>query len=200
MVEAVQERGKLTRGAVLTAARELFGEQGYDGTSLEAILARAGVKRGALYHHFASKQAIFDAVVDGMLGEVAAALDETYDPEADPVLCLREGCHAWLDYASTPPVRRIVLLDAPVVLGWQRWRELDDQHFEASMARDLERAGAPGGRGDSPVGPSLIAGLLIAGVNEMALRIPVGGGRKAALTEAHAAVDLMVDRLVVGRL
>jgi AcrR family transcriptional regulator len=182
---------------VLAAAHGLFGERGYEATSLEAILAASGVKRGALYHHFASKQAVFEGVLDDLLRGVAAALDEGYDPEADPVICLRAGCHAWLDFAVDPLTQRIVLLDAPVVLGWERWRQIDTAYFEDAMVRDLKRAGAPGGGATADA--TLIAGVVMAAVNEIALRVSEPQRERAqALAAGHGAVDLLVDRLIVG--
>ena len=195
----VQERGHATRATILAAARELFGERGFDATSLEAILAASGVKRGALYHHFPSKQAVFDAVLDYLLSEISAQMAEGYDPDVDAVDCLRAGSHAWLDLAIDPAVQRIVLLDAPVVVGWERWRELDIQHFEAGIVRDLERAGAPGA--GAVVDAPLLAGVLVAAVNELALRVTTApDGRTVSVSDAHATVDLLLDRLVAGAL
>ncbi|MDQ3578291.1 MAG: TetR/AcrR family transcriptional regulator, partial [Actinomycetota bacterium] len=121
-------RGRTTRDRLLAAARVQFGVHGYDASSIEAILERAGVARGALYHHFASKEALFEAVLDQVISDLAADVRRTAQAQADLAEGLKAGCLAWLQLAIDPAVQRIVLVDAPVVVGWTRWRTIDDQH------------------------------------------------------------------------
>ena len=98
--------------------RELFGELGYEGTSIDAILRRAGMARGALYHHFPTKEALFDAVLDAEVASIAKASAAAARAAGDPVESLRAGCGAWLRAAIDPVVQRITLIDAPAVVGW----------------------------------------------------------------------------------
>jgi len=119
---------RLTRERLLVAARELFGTRGYDATSIEAVLETSGVARGALYHHFASKTELFNAVAEELFIEIAARTGEAARGGADPLDRLRAGSHAWLEMALDPAVQRITLLDPPAVLGWERWRDLDERH------------------------------------------------------------------------
>ena len=120
MADGRKERGRATRERLLEAGREQFGAHGYEGASLDAILDTAGVKRGALYHHFESKQELFDAVLDREVALIAGRIAKEAGKAADPVESLRIGCRAWLRMALDPEVQRIVLLDPPSVVGWTR--------------------------------------------------------------------------------
>ena len=188
------ERGKSTRDRLIAAATELFGERGYDGTSIGAVLEAAGVARGALYHHFPSKEALFDAVLDRVVAEIAATTAEAARAADDPVASLRAGCDAWLQLALDPAVQRIALLDPPAVVGWTRWRELDERYtlggLRASLARIAETGRLPKGDVD------LLAHMVLASVNEAALLIARADDPDAALASGRAAVDTLLTRLV----
>jgi AcrR family transcriptional regulator len=188
------ERGKATRDRLIEAGRELFGERGYDGTSIEAVLEATGVKRGALYHHFESKQALFDAVLDRVVSDIASAVSDEARAQSDPVESLRAGCSAWLRMAVDPAVQRIVLLDPPGVVGWTRWRELDEQHTLGGLRRNLELIATAGRLPPGDV--DLLAHMVLASVNEAALLIARADDREAALATGQATVDTLIDRLV----
>jgi AcrR family transcriptional regulator len=128
MVDRRRVRGEATRERLLSTARALFGERGYEGTSIDAVLERSGVARGALYHHFDSKAELFDAVAEEVFVEIAERTAAAGQSTTDPLERLRAGSHAWLVMALDPAVQRIALLDPPTVLGWARWRELDEQY------------------------------------------------------------------------
>ena len=136
MSDGSSDRGRATRERLIAAGRELFGERGYDATSIDSILEHAGVKRGALYHHFASKQELFDAVLDRVVSDVAKSVAKSAREKSDPVESLRAGCAAWLRMTLDPAVQRIALIDPPVVVGWTRWRELDEQHVLGGVRRE----------------------------------------------------------------
>src|ERR1700722_2503205 len=118
-------QGRATRGQLIEVATRLFTEHGYEGTSIEAVLAAAGVSRGALYHHFAGKEALFEAVVFAVSERVTAELAETVRDCPDPVAALHTAAQAWVGLAGDPVIQRVVLVDAPSVLGWGGWRALD---------------------------------------------------------------------------
>ena len=105
----------------------MFATHGYDGTSIQAVLAESGVSRGALYHHFPGKDALFLAVLEEVGQRLAAQGAAAAQDAADPVEGLRIGLMSWIRAAGDPVVRQIMLIDAPAVLGWERWRELDEQ-------------------------------------------------------------------------
>lgn len=122
------ERALATRAALLAAARDLFAADGYAATSTEAILAATGVTRGALYHHFADKQALFAAVCETLHAEAEQVIETDADAAASAFDGLVAGCLSFLDFMIAPQVRRILILDAPSVLGWEAWNEMDRRH------------------------------------------------------------------------
>src|SRR4051812_5575304 len=194
MPDMRSERGRATRDRLITAARELFGKRGYDGTSIEAVLEATGVKRGALYHHFDSKQALFDAVLDRVVSDVARTAAEAARAEDDAVESLRAGCSAWLRMALDPAVQRIALLDAPAVVGWTRWRQIDEQHTLGGLRANLEQIAAAGHL--PPGDADLFAHMVLAAVNEAALLIARADDPQQALIVGQGAVDVLLERLV----
>jgi len=187
-------RGRSTRDRLLSTARAHFGERGYEATSIDAILNGAGVARGALYHHFASKEAVFDAVLAEVVAELARKVRETGRQQSDPAESLKAGSLAWLRLAVDPAVQRIMLLDAPAVVGWTRWRALDDEHtLGATKAalRQLAKAGRlPAAATDT------LAHLILAAVGETALLIARADDPAAAQAAGETAVQLLLDRLL----
>ena len=117
-------QGRATRGQLIEVATGLFADHGYEGTSIEAVLAAAGVSRGALYHHFAGKEALFTAVLEAVSERITAQLTEVISGCTDPVDAVRAAALGWIDLAGDPVIQRIVLVDAPSVLGWEQWREI----------------------------------------------------------------------------
>jgi AcrR family transcriptional regulator len=187
------QKGKATRERLLAVARGLFGRDGYEATSVEAVLREAGVARGSLYHHFESKPALFDAVLDGVVAETAAQAAAEAARHDDPVEALRAGCGAWLRLSLDPAVQQIALVDAPAVLGWSRWRELDEQYTLGGVRRSLQLL-ADSGRVPADQVDSL-ANMLIAAVGEAALLIVRAEDPDAALASGLAAFDTLLDRL-----
>src|SRR5215210_7090895 len=128
MVDRRIEKGRATRARLLDSGRRLFGERGYEATSIDAILGEAGVAKGALYHHFEDKQQLFDAVLDRTLAEIAGHIADVAGSGDDALASLRAGCHAWLEMALDPAIQRIAIVDPPAAVGWARGRELDERH------------------------------------------------------------------------
>src|SRR5262245_57053299 len=112
---------------MISTATRLFAANGYDSTSIDAVLVECGTSRGSLYHHFPGKEALFFAVLEHIESRVIEALDTARAGIEDPVEALRASCLAWIQLADDPEIQQIVLIDAPAVLGWQRFRELDEQ-------------------------------------------------------------------------
>ena len=135
------ERVKRTRAALIASARKLFGEQAFAEVSTDAIIDDAGVTRGALYHHFADKAELFEAVCRELSEEAMAAIETAVAGVGDPVEALERGSLARLDYGLRSDVRRVLLVEAPTVLGWPRWVALDGSH-----SFSLLRGGVAGGR------------------------------------------------------
>jgi AcrR family transcriptional regulator len=119
------EQATRTRAALIRTARALFAREGYAQTSTEAILAGVGVKRGALYHHFRDKAALFEAVCLELHAEAGEAVEASIAGAPDPQAALERGCAAWLRFVAGPEARQILLADAISVLGLDRWNEMD---------------------------------------------------------------------------
>ena len=124
-----------TRAALLGEATALFAERGYAGTSLEDVASASQVTRGAVYHHFASKQALFEAVLGlqeaRVTAEVTAAASATTDPWEAAMLAL----DAYLTHCCDPVYGRLVWLEGPAALGWHRWRECEKDYAYGLVER-----------------------------------------------------------------
>ena len=190
------DRGRATRDRLVAAAVELFAERGFEATSIEAVLEHTGVSRGSLYHHFASKQSLFEAVVDAVEakvgGEVVAATAAAGD--SDPVAVLRAGFLAWVRLAAEPVVRRILLIDAPAVVGWRRWREIEEQ-YGLGMIRAVVQAAADEGRLPTTQ-VDAFSHMLLAAVNELALLVALADDVHAVQASAEVAVNELLRRLL----
>jgi AcrR family transcriptional regulator len=184
------ERRAATRRALLDAGRALFAERGFAASGQEEIVERAGVTRGALSHHYATKQGLFRAVVESLEHELAERIAEAAMRGDTPVDHLRLGCLAFLDAALDPAVRRIVLLDAPAVLGWQAWREMDTTYGLGLVSEALDHCMEAGLVTRRPVQP--LAHILLAALNEAAMLVANADDPVAT----RHAVGLEVERLL----
>jgi AcrR family transcriptional regulator len=193
VVDGRRARGAATRERLLVAARELFGERGYEATSIEAVLARSGVARGALYHHFASKAELFDAVAERVFVEIAKRTSAAAAGAEGTLEQLRAGCQAWLTMALDPAIQRLALLDPPTALGWRRWRQLDDRYSLGGLRASLRALAAEGRIPEAE--QELLANMLLATLNEAALYIADAADQGAAGDVGRAAVDTLLDRL-----
>jgi AcrR family transcriptional regulator len=194
-VDRRQDRGQATRDHLVGEATRLFAERGFDATSVEAVLDAAGVSRGSLYHHFKSKEALFEAVLDDAevrIGE--ATLRAAADAGDDPVAVLRAGALEWIRLAGDPVVQRIVLIDAPAVLGWERWREIEEANALGNLRAALQAVVADGRLDRDLVDP--FAHMLLASVNELALLVARADDTDAAQRSAEVAVDALLTRLL----
>jgi AcrR family transcriptional regulator len=187
-------QGRATRGQLIDVATRLFAEQGYEGTSIEAVLAAAGVSRGALYHHFAGKEALFEAVVSAATDRVTAELTEAISGCSDPVDAVRTGAVAWIGLALDPVIQRIVLVDAPSVLGWDRWRTMDDGRTLGAMRAMLQAVSDSGRLPGELVAP--FAHMILAGLDEIVLVIARADDVEAAVAEGTTAVEALLSRLL----
>lgn len=190
-------RGVVTREALVSAGRRLFAEHGYDDTSIEAVLSSSGVARGGLYHHFASKHELFDAVLEREIVRIseasATAASAALRASGDAVQALLAGCRTWLEeVAKDAGVQRILLVDATAVVGWRRVRQLDEAHTLGGLVRTMEELAA-GGRIDSrQVRP--MAHLVLAAVAEAALVIAQAGEPREAADDVWSAVRTLLER------
>ncbi|WP_068277822.1 TetR/AcrR family transcriptional regulator [Aldersonia kunmingensis] len=190
-------QAEATKEALVAAARKLFVTKGFDDTSTDEIVAAAGVgTRGALYHHFADKKALFEAVVldieQELLRNVAAEFTVTDNAGAFDLL--QQEAHAFLRACLSPDVQRILLIDGRAVLGWQRWREIESRHGVTVMRALLEQASKDGDLA-AGVPIDVLANILLAALDEAALFIATSGGSTAAHDEAVAGMNVILDGL-----
>jgi AcrR family transcriptional regulator len=189
------ERGQATRVHLIEVATRLFAAQGYDGTSIEAVLAESGVSRGSLYHHFPGKEALFLAVFEALADRLGADMTAAIQDAANPVEMLRTACVAWIRQAGDPVVQQIMLIDAQAVLGWQRWRELDEPAL--AMIRHALGYAAEAGAVD-PRHVDVFAHIVMATLNEVAMMIALSDDSAAELKAGESAVGDFLDRLLGG--
>jgi AcrR family transcriptional regulator len=188
------DRGQMTRQRLIEVATELFADRGYEGTSIEMVLDRAGVSRGSLYHHFPGKDRLFEAVVEAVHAQVGEATLAAASGATDAHGLLRAAELAWIRLAGEPTVRRILLIDAPSVLGWRRWRDIEEQ-AGLGMLKEVLRQAADAGRVPAEL-VDQFAHILLATGNEMALVIALADDVAAAQASAEAAVDEFLTRLL----
>jgi AcrR family transcriptional regulator len=174
-------------------ATELFATNGYEGTAIPAVLDAAGVSRGALYHHFESKEALFEAVLQSVEAEATLKVTRAARGATDPLDGLRRGCAAYLAMCRDPVVRRISLIDAPAVVGWERWREIDEQHSFGLIKAAIAAIAA-----DRRVKPELIdvmAHMVLAALLEVALLVARADEGRLAIRRGQEAVDELLTAL-----
>jgi AcrR family transcriptional regulator len=186
-------RGEATRGQLVAIARRMFAERGYEDTSIEAVLREAGVSRGSLYHHFPSKEALFEAVAEDVETTVGEQTVAASVGAAGPVEAMRAGFLAWIRLAGDPVVQRILLIDGPSVLGWERWRAMEERH-----ALGLIRAGLQIIADEGKLRPEMVgtlAHVLLASVNEVALIVARADDQPSAMQAGVDTIDELLHRL-----
>jgi AcrR family transcriptional regulator len=192
------DRSAATRQALVAAGRRLFAAQGFADVSTDAIAAEAGVTRGALYHQFADKLALFDAVVDAVEGDIAARLAEHVAASGvtDPVEGIRLAVRLWLEICVEQESHRIALLDGPSVLGWARWREVCQRHV-FGLAQALLSNGMETGRiRQQPRRP--LAHVFMGASDEAALYVAEAADRAQARAEMIEVLDQLIDGVTNG--
>jgi AcrR family transcriptional regulator len=181
-----------TTERLVAAARRAFAEQGYAAASMDELCGEAGLTRGALYHHFGGKEGLLEAVVRQIHAEVNDRLDAVFDAADDPWTGFRACCAAYLGLALDPEIQRVVLRDAPAVLG-QRLREIDGDSAIRPMTDSL-RAAMESGR-IRPTDPEALARLINGAVMDAALWVAGHDDPPAALSRARAGLDALMQGL-----
>jgi AcrR family transcriptional regulator len=188
-------RSEATRQRLVAAARTLFTERGYAGVGTEEIVQAAGVTRGALYHQFRDKADLFAAVAETVHAEIAQRITAgaQADGPTDPMAALHAGVQRFLEVCADPAVERIVLLDAPAVLGWQAWRDLADRYGLGLLQHALQTAIDAGAIPPQPVVP--LAHVLLGALDECALYVARAEDPAAARQECTAILQRLLDGL-----
>ncbi|MEU7905447.1 TetR/AcrR family transcriptional regulator [Actinoplanes sp. NPDC049118] len=189
-----RERSDATISLLLTVAREIFGRDGYAATSLTVVVDVAGVTKGALYHHFKSKQDLFRAVYEAEGERLSQIVTGAYRDEPDQWEAFHKGVEAFLEALLDPWVQRIMLTDAPGALGMQAiWDNLTTSGFTAQIRRGLERAAEAGliSRAPTAATPHLIYGA----VCSAAQLIARSDDQRAIFEDSAASLRIMLDAL-----
>jgi len=192
------ERAAETRDGLIAAARPLFASPGFADVALETIVRDAGVTRGALYHHFADKTELFAAVLEKVEGEMATHMGEAMAAagETDPVEIMRLGSTFWLDACADPEVQRIALMDAPAVLGWERWSEIGQRYNIGLITGLLTDAIESGSIPPQPVEATALT--MLGALREATLYVARSDNYQQARQDAGAVMDRLIDSLRAG--
>ena len=185
-------QAEATRYEIQRHARALFASQGYAATSTAQIVAATGMTKGALYHHFDDKRGLFRAVVEELETELADEVAAAANSATDTWSRLDAACRSYLDVCLRPDVQRILVLDAPAVLGWHEWCEIDKDHGIRMFENYLQDAAAEGALTDQQ--PELVATMLLGALN-VAARVASQDTDEA---ELRAQVTQTIQRLLAG--
>ncbi|MBX7449504.1 TetR/AcrR family transcriptional regulator [Mycolicibacterium sp. 3033] len=187
------ERTAATRAKLLASSRELFAVNGFADVSTQEIVVAAGVTRGALYHQFADKAELFAAVYEDVETELVTQIVTRIAEAApaDQLSAMRMGARLFLDVCSAPDVQRIVLIDAPAVLGWQRWREVGMRYGLGVVETMLAQAMTDGVIPEQPIRPT--AHVLLGALDEAALFIARAADQDGARADMYSVCDRLID-------
>jgi AcrR family transcriptional regulator len=188
----VEQREATTR-QLIEIAREHFTRDGYANAATEEIVAQAGVTRGALYHHFGSKEGLFLAVLHQVQQEIGAQVEEAVGNLTETWDILKVGSRAFLQASLAPQVRRILLIDAPAVVGWEAWRQADAEGAFPTLQVVLAQLQSKGELQGLSI--DALAYLLSGAMNEAALWIAQAEQQDTALESAVSALDALIDGL-----
>jgi AcrR family transcriptional regulator len=190
MSRSNRERTEQTRQALMDAARQLFVEKGYAETATPDIVAVAGVTRGALYHHFEDKKALFRAVIEREAAAVGQAIEQRARPEREPRSALLAGAAAYFDAMEEDGRTRLLLLEAPAVIGLPSTAAIDAENAEATLRAGLEALLPQAG---DLLGP--LTAMLSAAFDRAAVAIEAGGRRADYEQGIAALLDGLADHL-----
>jgi AcrR family transcriptional regulator len=192
-----EAEAQATREALIRAALELFTRRGYADVGTQEIVARAKLTRGALYHHFEDKRDLFRAVFERVEKELMDRIGSTMEAVDDPWGLMLAGMRAFLDACEEPAVKQISLTDAPAVLGWQEWREIDNRHGLGLTRAALQNAVDAGVM--RPIAVEPMAHLFVAALSEAAFVIAHADQPRAARAEVEEALVQLVEGLESAR-
>jgi AcrR family transcriptional regulator len=185
------EQAAATRARLIRVARPMFSARGFAGVSAEELVARARVTRGALYHHFDGKEGLFEAVLDEVMRELHARLVAEAARFKDPVAALEHSIGVFLKLASEPDTQRVLLIDGPAVLGWARWRAMDESYGLGLLKRAL---GAAASAGTLKLrDPDVASHLLLGALTEGAMVVARSPHPTAAMRAAEEAAVAIVE-------
>jgi AcrR family transcriptional regulator len=175
-----------TRQALIDAARDLFGRLGYAATSVDDVARAARVTSGALYHHFATKTGLFEAVFENVHGEMLEAAERQALTSTDPVQVLTSAIDGFLDAMLDPAYQRIVVIDAPAVLGASRFTELDERDAFGPFVEVVQAAGF------RTAEPEVLSRLIFGMLTRAGMLIATSEQPKKARNQASTAMHELI--------
>ncbi|HEX2594049.1 MAG TPA: TetR/AcrR family transcriptional regulator [Rhizomicrobium sp.] len=187
------ERSTATIAAILAAGHKLFATNGFEATSIDDVAAAAGVAKGAVYHHFKSKEEIFTRVLEDVQEAIAALPRPAAQRKmTDPLDRMASGVLHYLNAATEPGTKQILLIDGPAVIGWRKWREIDDRHFGAGAKRAVAYVlGDKASEREVDAMTHLLMGMIM----EASLICATAADAKKAARELTAAFRRMIEGL-----
>lgn len=188
-----RDRSNATQASLIAGARAAFAENGYGATSTPALAKATGISRGALYHHYEDKKALFRAVVEAIQIDVFNAIEERSVTANDPIDGLKLGSRAFLEAASKPDFVRIVMMEGPAVLGFEEWRDIERDTGVQSLIDGIAHA-VNEGVIDAP-SVDIMASLLSGALNEGILVLFEQGGGPEILNQVYDNVCRLIDGL-----
>lgn len=188
-----QQQREATTARLIEIAHDIFTRDGYAAAATDDIVQLAGVTRGALYHHFGSKEGLFRAVLEAVQQDVGRRVDAAANAYADPWMQLKAGCAAYLEASCDPQVQRVMLVDAPSVLGWAQWREIDAQFSMKALREGI--SALIDARQIALLPIDALTHLLSGAMNEAALWIAGSSAPAQALAEATTTLDHLLESL-----
>jgi AcrR family transcriptional regulator len=186
-------RAEWTRTALLRHARQVFARKGFADASTDEMVQRARVTKGALYHHFANKQDIYQAVIEDMEGELVTKLEAAAAACPDRRARLRAMCHAYLDACLDPDLARTLVIEAPVILGWKAWCDIAQSNEVAALARCLSASRVAGFASGEPL--ETVAQVLLGALNTGARVIATAPDPRAARVQVEETIERLLQGL-----
>ena len=194
-MERRQRVSEATRNALVDVAERLFSELGYSATSLDAIVAGADVTKGALYHHFSGKQAIFEAAFERVESRAAAGIATAMDGHQDPWKRAQAGLGAFLGAVQEPAYRRIVVSDGPSVLGHERYREQEERSTYKVVDEIVRSVLTTGDRVTDDDMLDTFTRIFFGAMSAAGGSVAVGDDPAAAAARAESAIGLIMAGL-----
>ena len=190
-----EERRERARRTLLEAAAKSFGEHGFAETTIDQIAVEAGFAKGALYHYFPTKAAIFEAVLEQVSAETALRTQQSLRGD-DLLDAMMTAVRAFFSLCAEPKTARILLADGPAVLGWQRWREIDSRHFGGAVTAALGAAMEQGVLRRQPIEP--LARLLLGAISEAAIHCATQPNFEEGAAAYISGIEALLDGLRQG--
>ncbi|MFL5821580.1 MAG: TetR/AcrR family transcriptional regulator [Solirubrobacteraceae bacterium] len=187
------ERGEATRAALINAGRELFSERGYAAVGTNEVVQRAGVTRGAMYHHFPDKRELFRAVYEDTERLLVEGLGARIETIEDPWEALVTGMRSFFDVSSDPKLMQMGLIDGPAVLGWEAWRDIGNRYGLQVTTAALQKAMDAGVLRSADV--TLLAHMLLAALGEAAMLLASSTDPRAERERVETTILIMLEGL-----